>query len=49
MVAIVASILGNWIGSGLVIRNADRVVVPVFRFVLSLLMLKCGYDLFFMF
>lgn len=49
MVAIVASIFGNWIGSGLVIRNADRVVVPVFRFVLCLLMLKCGYDLFFTF
>jgi uncharacterized membrane protein YfcA len=46
LIAIVASICGNWIGSGLVIRNADKVVVPVFRFVLALLMLKCGYDLF---
>ena len=46
MVAIVASICGNWLGSGLVIRDADRVVVPVFRFVLLLLMLKCSYDLF---
>lgn len=46
MVAIAGSICGNWLGSGLVIRDADRVVVPVFRFVLLLLMLKCGYDLF---
>jgi uncharacterized membrane protein YfcA len=45
-VAIAASICGNWLGSGLVIQNADRVVVPVFRFVLLLLLLKCGYDLF---
>ncbi len=46
LVAIIASVCGNWLGSGLVIRDADRVVVPVFRFVLLLLMLKCGYDLF---
>lgn len=46
LVAIVGSICGNWLGSGLVIRNADKVVVPVFRFVLLLLMLKCSYDLF---
>lgn len=46
LVAIAGSICGNWIGSGLVISNADRVVVPVFRFVLLLLLLKCAYDLF---
>ncbi|MEA3545692.1 MAG: TSUP family transporter [Thermodesulfobacteriota bacterium] len=46
LVAIAGAICGNWLGSGLVINNADRVVVPVFRFVLTLLMLKCGYDLF---
>lgn len=46
LVAIAGSICGNWLGSGLVINNAERVVVPVFRFVLTLLMLKCGYDLF---
>lgn len=45
-VAIVASICGNWLGSGLVVRDANKVVVPVFRLVLGLLMLKCGYDLF---
>lgn len=46
LVAIAGSICGNWLGSGMVINNADKVVVPVFRFVLCLLMLKCGYDLF---
>ncbi|MBN1958702.1 MAG: TSUP family transporter [Desulfuromonadales bacterium] len=46
LIAITASICGNWLGSGLVINNADRVVVPVFRLVLSLLMLKCAFDLF---
>ena len=46
LVAIAGSICGNWLGSGLVINNAERVVIPVFRFVLTLLMLKCGYDLF---
>ena len=45
-VAIAGAICGNWLGSGLVINNADKVVIPVFRFVLALLMLKCGYDLF---
>jgi len=45
-VAIAGAICGNWLGSGLVINNADKVVIPVFRFVLTLLMLKCGYDLF---
>lgn len=47
VVAVFASILGNWLGSGMVINNADRVVVPVFRFVLFMLMLKCSYDLLF--
>ncbi len=45
-VAIAGSICGNWIGSGLVLKNADKVVVPVFRFVLLLLLVKCGYDLY---
>ncbi len=44
-VAICAAICGNWLGSGMVINNADRVVVPVYRLVLLLLLLKCGYDL----
>ncbi len=45
-VAIAGSICGNWLGSGLVLKNADRIVVPVFRFVLFLLLIKCAYDLF---
>lgn len=45
-VAIAGSICGNWIGSGMVLKSADKVVMPVFRLVLVLLMLKCGYDLF---
>ncbi len=44
-VAIAGSICGNWIGSGMVLKNADKIVMPVFRFVLILLLLKCGYDL----
>lgn len=47
VVAIAGSICGNWIGSGLVLKSADKVVMPVFRLVLVLLMVKCGYDLFF--
>jgi uncharacterized membrane protein YfcA len=46
VVAIAGSICGNWVGSGLVLKNADKVVIPVFRFVLLLLMVKCGYDLY---
>ncbi len=46
VVAISGSICGNWLGSGMVIKNADKVVIPVFRFVLLLLLVKCGYDLF---
>ncbi len=44
-VAIAGSICGNWIGSGMVLKSADKVVMPVFRLVLVLLLLKCGYDL----
>ena len=46
VVAICGSVCGNWLGSGMVIKSADKVVIPVFRFVLLLLLLKCGYDLF---
>ncbi|PIE72751.1 MAG: hypothetical protein CSA20_06120 [Deltaproteobacteria bacterium] len=45
-VAIAGSLCGNWLGSGLVLKSADKIVMPVFRLVLILLMLKCGYDLF---
>ena len=46
LVAVAGSICGNWLGSGLVLTNADRVVKPAFRFVLIALLLKCGYDLY---
>lgn len=45
-VAIAGSLCGNWLGSGMVLKDADKIVGPVFRFVLVLLLLKCGYDLF---
>ncbi|PIE72038.1 MAG: hypothetical protein CSA20_09805, partial [Deltaproteobacteria bacterium] len=45
-VAIAGSLCGNWIGSGMVLSRADTIVVPVFRVVLILLMVKCGWDLF---
>ncbi len=47
-VAIAGSICGNWLGSGMVLKNGDKVVIPVFRLVLFMLMLKCGHDLFIM-
>ena len=46
LVAVAGSICGNWLGSGLVLSNADKVVKPAFRFVLIALLLKCGYDLY---
>lgn len=45
-VAIVAAMLGNYLGSGFVIRNAEKVVRPVFQVVLIALLAKCVYDLF---
>jgi uncharacterized membrane protein YfcA len=38
-------ILGNWIGSGLAIKNGSRVIKPVLLFVLILLLAKIAYDL----
>ena len=45
-VGIASSLCGNWLGSGLAIRKADGVIFPIFRFVLVLLLLKCGYDIY---
>lgn len=39
-------ILGNWIGSGLAIKNGSKIIKPVFVGVLVLLFLKISYDLF---
>jgi len=44
-VAIAGSILGNWIGSGLVLTKAKDVIKPVFNFVIILLLGKCIYSL----
>ena len=45
--AAISGILGNWIGSGLAIKNGSKVIRPVFIGVISMLFLKVGYDLFF--
>jgi uncharacterized protein len=42
----ICGILGNWIGSGLAIKNGARVIKPVFLFVIVLLLIKIGMDLF---
>lgn len=39
-------ILGNWIGSGLAIKNGAKIIKPVFVGVLVLLFLKISFDLF---
>ena len=45
-----ASVNSDWTGTYRTVdtqtSGTGEVVVPVFRFVLALLMLKCGYDLF---
>lgn len=43
--AAACGILGNWIGSGLAIKNGAKVIKPVLLFVLILLLVKIGYDL----
>ena len=44
--AALCGILGNWIGSGLAIKNGAKVIKPVFVAVLILLFLKISMDLF---
>ena len=46
ILAILASILGNWIGSGMVLRKAGNIVKPMYRFVLVLLLCSMTYELF---
>lgn len=43
--AAVFGILGNWIGSGLAIKNGAKVIRPVLLIALLLLLIKIGYDL----
>ncbi len=44
LVAMLASMLGNWLGSGLAIRRAESIIRPAFRFVLLLLLLQASYE-----
>jgi uncharacterized membrane protein YfcA len=46
IVAVAGSILGNWIGSGLVLTKAKDIIKPVFNLVIVLLLVKCIYSLF---
>ena len=46
-IAILASVAGNYIGSGMVIKKSGAIVRPVFNLVLVLLMARCVYDLWF--
>ena len=42
---IVASLVGNYFGSQMMMKNADKIIKPIFTFVLVLLMCKCAYEL----
>ncbi|MFW7379981.1 MAG: sulfite exporter TauE/SafE family protein [Oligoflexus sp.] len=44
-IALVGTLIGNWLGSGLALKQADRIVRPVFRIVVFALLLKCLFDL----
>lgn len=44
--AAICGILGNWVGSGLAIKNGAKIIKPVFVGVLILLFLKISADLF---
>lgn len=44
--AAIFGILGNWIGSGLAVKNGAKVIKPVFIGVLGLLFIKISMDLF---
>lgn len=43
--AAVTGILGNWIGSGLAVRNGAKVIRPIFLVAVGLLFIKILYDL----
>lgn len=47
IVAIFASILGNWVGSGLVLSKAKEIIKPIFNGVVLLLFGKCLYTVIF--
>ena len=39
------SIAGNWLGSGMAIKNGEKFIRPVMFAVLCLLLVKIGYDM----
>jgi uncharacterized membrane protein YfcA len=45
LLATSASLLGNWLGSGLALSHREKAIIPAFRFVLLLLLAKCVWDL----
>lgn len=45
LIAILGSLLGNFMGSKLMLEKSDKIIKPVFNLVLILLMAKCLYDL----
>ena len=42
----ILAIAGNWLGSGLAIKNGAKLVRPVMIFAMALLLIKVGSDLF---
>lgn len=44
--ALIGSLAGNWFGSGLTLRQPEKYIRPIFRLVITLLLLKCIYDIF---
>ncbi len=38
--------MGNWVGSGLAIKNGAKFIRPMMIFVLCLLFIRLAYDLF---
>ncbi|WP_127716825.1 TSUP family transporter [Halobacteriovorax sp. HLS] len=46
LIGAIGSILGNWIGSGLILTRSKDVIKPVFNFVLLILFIKCIHTLY---
>jgi len=46
VIGLLGSFLGNWIGSGLVVKLSEKIVKPIFNTVLIMLLIKCIYDVF---
>lgn len=46
LVALCGAVIGNYLGSGLVLKHAEKIVGPVFRLILIGLLIKCAFDLY---